>query len=112
MKKRYKIDKSQLAIGIPQRIRDEQYLKSYKEETCVASDDGVAECGSPAIAAHIRCGQEGGTGLKPPDDLTHALCDRHHKEQHNMSEETFIVEKIYKPSLRRKYREWKGIGRV
>lgn len=106
MKRRNRIDKSKLKFGIPERIRDPAYLKSFKDRICIASDNGVDVCGNEAIAAHVRIGQEGGTGLKPGDDLVCQICDRHHKEQHNSSESWFWIEKVFKPMLRRQYRDW------
>ena len=105
--KRKKIDKSQLTISEPKRIRDPAYLKAFKDKTCIASDNGIDVCSAPAIPAHVRIGQEGGTGLKPGDDLVCALCDRHHKEQHHTNESWFWIERVFKPGLRRNYRAWK-----
>ena len=103
--------KRQLMEKIRPRHRDRAYLDSYRETVCIASDNGIDICGEPAVGAHIRCGQEGATGLKPDDCLTHPLCQRHHDEQHactkQNAEEWFIIEKIYKPVRRRIYLEWK-----
>ena len=108
-KKNYVIDKSMLPYGIKRRLEDEEYLKSYDGTTCVASDNGVDECGLPAVGCHIRAYENGiscGTGEKPDDNLTEALCQRHHTEQGN-DEKWFWIQKVYKPQRRRAYREWK-----
>ena len=76
-KKHTPVDKSVLAFGIPKRVDDERYLKTFKGETCW-------NCGSgdeTVIPAHIRAGHEGGGGLKPGDDLTVPLCGRCHADQ-------------------------------
>lgn len=107
-KKHTPIDKSELKFGMERKIRDEKYLNSYRERTCVASDNGVDLCGDCAVAAHIRIGSCAGMGQKPCDSLTVPLCDRHHREQHNTSEEWFWIEKVLKPQARRAYRNWKN----
>lgn len=89
-----------------QRYRNRKYLDDFKDMTCIASDNGFDLCGATAIPAHIRTGNEGGMGLKPDDCLCHPLCDRHHKIQHSMSEEKFIIEYIYKPMIRRMFLLW------
>lgn len=46
-------------------------------------------CGAESVAAHIRIGGKGGTGIKPHDSHTVPLCHNHHSEQHRVGERTF-----------------------
>ena len=74
-KKHTPIDKSQLAIGEPERVRNRPYLDQAPQMVCAA-------CRKPAhVAAHIRTGLTGGTGLKPSDKLTDWLCTPCHRTQ-------------------------------
>lgn len=43
----------------------------------------------PVECAHVRQGSDGGTGLKPSDNLTVSLCRQHHAEQHRIGESAF-----------------------
>jgi hypothetical protein len=43
----------------------------------------------PIECAHVRCGTDGGTGLKPSDRWTISLCEFHHREQHRIGETAF-----------------------
>ena len=50
----------------------------------------VPECrGYPIECAHVRCGTNGGQGLKPSDQWTLSLCRDHHAEQHQIGERAF-----------------------
>ena len=102
--------KKALASKDRPRYRNRKYLDSFKNAHCIASDNKIDMCCEPAIPAHIRTGHEGSTGSKPDDCLTHPLCDRHHKEQHacieNGAEAWFIIERIYKPMIRRMFTLW------
>ncbi|WP_025899089.1 DUF968 domain-containing protein [Sneathiella glossodoripedis] len=87
-KKKPKIDKSQLAIGLPKkfgiidktklfvdcvvRFRDPAYLKSFKGAACFAC--GIID--GTIIAAHIRPGWYARS--KPHDFWTIPLCSRCH----------------------------------
>jgi hypothetical protein len=44
---------------------------------------------SPIECAHVRCGTDGGAGLKPSDRWVISLCTQHHREQHNLGEKRF-----------------------
>lgn len=48
-------------------------------------------CGrkAPSEAAHVRCGSDGGTSLKPSDRYTIPLCGGCHQRQHQMGELSF-----------------------
>jgi hypothetical protein len=43
----------------------------------------------PIECAHVRCGTDGGAGLKPSDKWTISLCEYHHGEQHRLGEKAF-----------------------
>lgn len=43
----------------------------------------------PVECAHVRCGSDGGTGLKPSDRFLVSLCRDHHAEQHSIGEKSF-----------------------
>ncbi|MFC4294009.1 putative HNHc nuclease [Novosphingobium tardum] len=43
----------------------------------------------PVECAHVRCGTDGGAGLKPSDRWTLSLCREHHGEQHRIGERAF-----------------------
>lgn len=43
----------------------------------------------PIECAHVRCGTDGGMGLKPSDKWTISLCHFHHVEQHAIGEGPF-----------------------
>ena len=96
-----RIDKSALTFGEPVRIRDRQYLDSIQGSTCWA-------CGAPgAIGAHMRWGNEGGTALKPSDDLVCPLCNDCHMKQEDNPGPEWWVEHVLKPILRRAYLRFK-----
>ncbi len=87
----------------PKRLRDKQYTKSFKGQSCWAcgAKDGTI------VGAHIRTGHEGGTGLKPDDDLTIPLCFGCHLAQENTPGSAWWVEKVLKSMARRRYKQWK-----
>ena len=58
----------------------------------------VVGCRNQSIAAHVRRGTDGGTGLKPSDRFAVPMCDDHHREQHSIGEAAF--EKKYHLSLK------------
>lgn len=97
-----RIDKSALAIGVPKRVRDRGYLDSMRGRPCLA-------CGAQdetVVPAHVRTGHEGGTSLKPGDDLTAELCMRCHADQEaNPGPEWWLL--VLKQLLRERYRVWR-----
>ena len=102
MTSRPSIDKSVLPFGEPPRIRDRAYLDSLHAALCIA-------CGAtPCDPAHIRAGLEGGTGLKPGDDLTLPLCHTCHMDQEAHPGPEWWVENVLKAIARRSYRRWIG----
>ena len=60
------------------------HLKFIRSLPCLA-------CGKfpPSQAAHIRCGTDGGIGLKPSDRYVVPLCDACHAAQHQLGERSF-----------------------
>ena len=63
-----------------------------KENPCaVKGKYAGSACGGDVIAAHVRNGTDGGTGLKPSDIWVIPLCDKHHREQHQRGELSFAA---------------------
>lgn len=115
-KGRIAIDKSVLPFGEPERTRDRPYLNKAPEMRC-------ASCGKGAhVAAHIRTGNRGGTGLKPSDKLIEWLCSPCHDWQERNPGALWWYEnvrkvpttfgpddwlnKVYIPARIRAYEEW------
>ena len=70
------IDKSQLAISEPRRVRDRTHLRFVAKQPCLI-------CGrQPCDAHHLRFAQSRGLGLKVSDEFTVPLCRGHHREVH------------------------------
>ena len=79
--KKDKIDKSQLAIGEPKRLRDKVHLKFVASQPCLV-------CGrSPSDPHHLRFAQPRAIGLKVSDEFTVPLCRGHHRELHQTGTE-------------------------
>jgi hypothetical protein len=77
-----KIDKNQLAIGEPKRLRDKAHLKFVGSQPCLV-------CGrSPSDPHHLRFAQPRAIGMKVSDEYTVPLCRGHHRELHHASKET------------------------
>jgi DNA recombination protein Rad52 len=80
--KENKIDKSQLAIGEPKRLRDKAHLKFVASQPCLA-------CGrTPSDPHHLRFAQPRAIGMKVSDEFTVPLCRGHHRELHQAGKET------------------------
>ena len=80
--KQDKIDKSQLAIGEPKRLRDKAHLKFVASQPCLV-------CGrNPSDPHHLRFAQPRAIGLKVSDEFTVPLCRGHHRELHQAGDET------------------------
>lgn len=78
---RGKIDKSQLAISAPKRIRNKAHLKFVGSQPCLV-------CGrAPSDAHHLRFAQPKAVGLKAGDDHTVPLCRYHHRALHAAGDE-------------------------
>jgi hypothetical protein len=76
-----KIDKSQLAIAEPKRLRDKAHLKFVASQPCLV-------CGrQPSDPHHLRFAQPRAFGLKVSDEFTVPLCRGHHRQLHQAGDE-------------------------
>ncbi len=76
-----RIDKSQLPLGEPKRIRDKEHLKFVASQPCLL-------CGrQPCDAHHLRFAQPRATGMKVSDEFTVPLCRTHHRQLHDAGNE-------------------------
>jgi hypothetical protein len=76
-----KIDKSQLAIAEPKRLRDKAHLKFVASQPCLV-------CGrQPSDPHHLRFAQPRAIGLKVSDEFTVPLCRGHHRQLHQAGDE-------------------------
>src|SRR5499427_7825449 len=76
-----KIDKSQLAIAQPKRLRDKAHLKFIASQPCLV-------CGrQPSDPHHLRFAQPRAIGLKVSDEFTVPLCRGHHRQLHQAGNE-------------------------
>ena len=76
-----RIDKSQLYLSEPRRIRDKEHLRHVASQSCVLCNS------KPADAHHIRFAQPKAFGTKVSDEFTVPLCRAHHRELHNTGDE-------------------------
>ena len=84
-----KIDKSQLAIAEPKRLRDRAHLKFVASQPCLV-------CGrQPADPHHLRFAQPQAIGLKVSDEFTVPLCRTHHRQLHQTSNEVAWWEDLH-----------------
>ena len=76
-----KIDKSQLAIAEPKRLRDKAHLKFVASQPCLV-------CGrQPSDPHHLRFAQPRAIDLKVSDEFTVPLCRGHHRQLHQTGNE-------------------------
>jgi hypothetical protein len=76
-----KIDKSQLVIGEPKRLRDKVHLKFVASQPCLV-------CGrQPSDPHHLRFAQPRALGFKVSDEFTVPLCRGHHRQLHQAGNE-------------------------
>lgn len=76
-----KIDKSELAISEPKRLRDKAHLKFVASQPCLV-------CGrQPSDPHHLRFAQPRAIGLKVSDEFTVPLCRGHHRQLHQAGDE-------------------------
>ena len=84
-----KIDKSQLAIAEPKRLRDKAHLKFVASQPCLI-------CGrQPSDPHHLRFAQPRAIGLKVSDEFTVPLCRTHHRQLHQTSNEVAWWEDLH-----------------
>jgi hypothetical protein len=75
------IDKSQLPIAEPKRLRDKAHLKFVASQPCLV-------CGRhPSDPHHLRFAQPRALGLKVSDEFTVPLCRGHHRQLHQAGNE-------------------------
>jgi len=75
------IDKSQLPIAEPKRLRDKAHLKFVASQPCLI-------CGrQPSDPHHLRFAQPRAIGLKVSDEFTVPLCRGHHRQLHQTGNE-------------------------
>ena len=75
------VDKSELALPEPRRIRDRDHVKSVAKHPCLI-------CGrQPSDAHHLRFAQSRALGRKVSDEFTVPLCRGHHHEAHHCGDE-------------------------
>ena len=76
-----RIDKSQLAIAEPKRLRDKAHLKFVASQPCLV-------CGrQPSDPHHLRFAQPRALGMKVSDEFTVPLCRGHHRQLHQVGNE-------------------------
>jgi hypothetical protein len=75
------IDKSQLALSEPRRLRDKDHLRYVASQPCIVCNRILAE------AHHVRFAQPKALGIKVSDEFTMPLCRDHHRELHNNGNE-------------------------
>jgi Rad52/22 family double-strand break repair protein len=76
-----KIDKSQLALPEPKRLRDKAHLKFVASQPCQV-------CGrQPSDPHHLRFAQPRAIGMKVSDEFTVPLCRGHHRQLHQAGNE-------------------------
>jgi hypothetical protein len=75
------IDKSQLPIAEPKRLRDKTHLKFVASQPCLV-------CGrQPCDPHHLRFAQPRAIGVKVSDEFTVPLCRGHHRQLHQAGNE-------------------------
>jgi len=76
-----RIDKSQLIIAEPKRLRDKAHLKFVASQPCLI-------CGrQPSDPHHLRFAQPRALGMKVSDEFTVPLCRGHHRHLHQTGNE-------------------------
>jgi hypothetical protein len=76
-----RIDKSQLTLAEPKRLRDKAHLKFVASQPCLI-------CGrQPSDPHHLRFAQPRAIGLKVSDEFTVPLCRGHHRQLHQTGDE-------------------------
>jgi DNA recombination protein Rad52 len=75
------IDKTNLPISTPRRIRDKEHLRYVASQPCII-------CGRlPAQAHHLRFAQPRALSRKVSDEWTVPLCASHHRSLHSVGDE-------------------------
>jgi hypothetical protein len=75
------VDKTNLPINSPRRIRDKNHLRYVASQPCLI-------CGrTPSHAHHLRFAQPKAYGRKVSDEWTVPLCSTHHRALHSVGDE-------------------------
>jgi DNA recombination protein Rad52 len=89
-----KIDKSELVIAEPKRLRDKAHLKFVASQPCLI-------CGrQPSDPHHLRFAQPRAIGLKVSDEFTVPLCRGHHRQLHQAGDEIAWWESVKVDALK------------
>jgi hypothetical protein len=76
-----RVDKTNLPISTPRRIRDKEHLRHVASQPCII-------CGRcPGHAHHLRFAQPRALGRKVSDEWTVPLCITHHRALHSVGNE-------------------------
>jgi hypothetical protein len=76
-----RIDKSQLTIAQPKRLRDKAHLKFVASQPCLVCER------QPSDPHHLRFAQPKAISLKVSDEFTVPLCRGHHRQLHQAGNE-------------------------
>jgi DNA recombination protein Rad52 len=75
------VDKSNLSISTPRRVRDKDHLRHVASQPCII-------CGrTPSHAHHLQFAQPKAFGRKVSDEWTVPLCATHHRALHRVGDE-------------------------
>ncbi len=75
------IDKTDLKISTPKRVRDKEHLRYVASKPCLI-------CGrAPSHAHHLRFAQPRALGRKVSDEWAVPLCATHHRALHGVGDE-------------------------
>ena len=76
------IDKSELSLPEPRRVRDREHVRSVAQKPCLV-------CGRcPSDPHHLRFAQSRALSRKVSDEFVVPLCRGHHREVHRCGDET------------------------
>lgn len=107
----YKIDKSVLAFGEPERIRDKAYMDSARDRGCDACDlAGRAYDSASVVHAHANFAFNSGMGQKASDDCNLFLCFNCHTSFDQCDDKArslWLTVNFFIPWAQQRYREWK-----
>jgi hypothetical protein len=76
-----KIDKSELTLSEPKRLRDKAHLRYVASQSCLIC------ARHPCDAHHLRFAQPRAIGMKVSDEFTVPLCRTHHRQLHQIGDE-------------------------
>ena len=75
------------------RLRSRAHMDWVASQPCAVFGRGRTRVALPCYgrveAHHVRTGQSGGMGLKPPDNCCVSLCAVHHNQYHAIGAKTF-----------------------